>query len=425
MLFSNLHATVYPSVINAVWLTPSGSFRPIRKVNARRQVTSNGMHSCISDIWSACWTGRFYFGLLVFVVVVNEVSGSSIATNGNEETKGNIKFSLDLYKKLADVNGNLVTSPASLEIVLALTYIGAKGSTARQIASVINKTNDPKSVTSSALSLLKVLKSADNVTLESASGMFIQKHFEVKNEFKLAGESLSSVAQNTDFSQAETAASVINKWVEQATNGKIKNMVSEDSISPFTKLILINAIYFKAPWKIPFNKKQTSIEPFYTTRTQKKDVPMMYMKKRLGYSQLDEIDSDVLELQYEGRNLSMVILLPRKIDGLRVLENQLRVADIIEALRTIYPAEVEVTLPRFLLQNDINLNPTLIKLGLSDMFDRNLADFSGISDTGLFVSQVKQRTFIEVNEKGTEAAASTTATWHRIKVHSRSSHMVT
>lgn len=368
-------------------------------------MTSSSMRSYVSDLWSICRIVSFYFGLVVFVVVVNEVSSSSV--DNTDQTKGNLKFSLDLYKELAQVHGNLVTSPASLEIVLALTYLGAKGSTARQIASIINKTNDQKSMTSSAISLLNVLKSEDNVTLESATGMFIQKNFEVKNDFKVASQLLSSTAQNIDFSEAVEAARLINKWVEQATNEKIKNMVSEGSLSPFTKLMLINAVYFKAAWKIPFNKKQSSVEPFYITKTQKKDVPMMYMKKRVGYTQLDELESDVLELQYEGRNLSMVILLPREIDGLRTLENELRVEDIAEVLRTIYPAVVEVTLPRFTLQSDINLNPTLVKLGLSDMFDGNLADFSGISETGLVVSQVKQKTFIEVNEKGTEAAVST------------------
>ncbi|XP_049948314.1 leukocyte elastase inhibitor A-like [Schistocerca serialis cubense] len=180
-------------------------------------------------------------------------------------------------------------------------------------------------------------------------------------------------------------------------------------LSQLTCLVLVNAIYFKGLWDIPFKKDDMSPMPFHVSATQKKTVDMMKLKKHLMYTEAKQLEAQVLKLDYKGSQLSMVILLPKKNNGLKKLEAKLASLNLADILYKMSLVKVEAYLPKFKLEHEIDLRDTLEKLGMKTMFDPCEADLTGISDSqpGLVVSHILHKAFIEVNEKGTEAAAAT------------------
>jgi serpin B len=193
--------------------------------------------------------------------------------------------------------------------------------------------------------------------------------------------------------------------VESQTNGKIKDLIPPESLGAMTRLVLTNAVYFKGDWVQPFQKRNTREEDFTVSAQEKVKVPLMHQQMKMGYA--EEGTFQVLELPYAGRELSMVVLLPKKVDGLPELEKAITVDKLASLLSNLPVREVNTYLPKFKLETSFGLNPTLEALGMKRAFSRE-ADFSGISSAeALYISAVLHKAYVDVNEEGTEAAAAT------------------
>lgn len=221
---------------------------------------------------------------------------------------------------------------------------------------------------------------------------------------------------------------MINDWVEKITQSKIKDLIKPDMLNSLTRLVLVNAIYFKGDWASKFDIKKTAdevglfhihniqlnqhiLQDFHLDDGSTKKVPMMRQTKKFEFAILDELSASMLELPYTGDRLSLQLVLPRRGNNLAALEQKLRTADLQQLFDSNRGEEkVAVTLPRFKLEQTISLTDQLQQLGMTDMFVGGKADFSAIDGSrNLYVSEVVQKAFIEVNEEGSEAAAATGA----------------
>ncbi|XP_023800881.1 leukocyte elastase inhibitor-like [Cyanistes caeruleus] len=199
-----------------------------------------------------------------------------------------------------------------------------------------------------------------------------------------------------------------------ASEGKIPDLLSEGSVDSITKLVLVNAIYFKANWATKFQEADTTDAPFWLNKNEKKTVKMMYQKNKFNFGYIPEEKICVLELPYDGKELSMFILLPRDTEedstGLQKMEKRLTLEMLQDWTRpeNLYYTDVHVRLPKFKLEESYDLKSDLVAMGLLDVFDSGKADLSGMSGArDLFLSAVVHKAFVEVNEEGTEAAAAT------------------
>ena len=238
-----------------------------------------------------------------------------------------------------------------------------------------------------------------------ANKMFFHNGFNPKMSFRkqLMRDFYSDVVV-TDFAKGY-ADQLINYFVEDITRGKIEDLIEPGLISASTKMILVNAIYFKADWQVKFDKLLTKDDYFYTEGGGKVRVPTMHLKSNFEVADLTDLDSRVLRLPYKGGRIVMDILLPNARDGLDRLEKKLLDVDLWSMVESKkYSNEVMVSLPKFRLSSSISLRRVLEDLGVTEIFHGGLG---GITDQDLAVTEVVQKAVIEVNEEGTEAAAAT------------------
>lgn len=200
----------------------------------------------------------------------------------------------------------------------------------------------------------------------------------------------------------------INKWVEDVTRQKIKDLIGEGAITALTRVVLVNAIYFKGNWANQFKPENTSKGKFKLIKGQEKECDMMHLTKKFRFGFNEDLKFSVVELPYSGDSLGMVILLPQKADGLPELEKSLTPKVLSAAMEQTRSVEVNLQLPKFKMESSFTLNDALSSLGMQDLFIEGKADLSGVNgDTDLSVSKVLHKAFVEVNEEGTEAAAAT------------------
>ncbi|KAK7866098.1 hypothetical protein R5R35_011616 [Gryllus longicercus] len=321
-------------------------------------------------------------------------------------------FSVDLYKKAGSATeGNVVLSPLSAGLLLALTWMGAGGLTARELGRALHLPQDERVVAlgSKALvsSLQTSLKPSQEVILRFANKLYVQSGFRLKEDFRLKASSFFAAdAEQLDFARdADGARSAINRWVEQYTADKIKDLFPRGSPSSSSLLILVNAVYLKAIWLHTFDVKQTEMKEFHLSPKSTVKVPTMRKYHDFLFANMADLKATALQLPVEdGRGLKMVIVLPNSVDGLSQLEANLHLLDVNAIAWE--KRSVNISLPRFLIEATHNLNVQLQQLGVNDLFTRN-ANLSGIANEGLFVSKAVQKTFIDVNENGIEAAAAT------------------
>jgi serpin B len=218
--------------------------------------------------------------------------------------------------------------------------------------------------------------------------------------------------EQLDFGgQPEAACQRINQWVEEQTAGKITNLISAEALNEFTDLLLVNAVYFKGDWTEQFDETATKEASFPLGLLKKVELQMMHQQADFSYAEVDGIQ--VVELPYGDRDLSMVVLLPKRVGGLAKLEASLSGSNVSKWINALSPQLVKVFLPKFRLTQQFALSDILKSMGMTTAFDITTADFSGIKDMGacillpLCISEVIHKSFVEVNEKGTEAAAAT------------------
>jgi serpin B len=243
--------------------------------------------------------------------------------------------------------------------------------------------------------------------LRVANALWGQKDYEFLKPFiRLVEKQYGGKLQPVDFVAArEKARQTINSWVEKQTNDKIKDLISPGVLDAMTRLVLTNAVYFKGNWASQFEEDRTRDEPFTLPTGDKVQTPMMNQKAEFGYAENDKLQ--VLEMPYVGEELSMVVLLPRKADGLGPVEKDLSADALTRWLAGTRRREVIVAIPKFKLTDKFSLESVLTAMGMRDAFSRS-ADFSGMTGgRDLFISAVIHQAYVDVNEEGTEAAAAT------------------
>jgi serpin B len=327
----------------------------------------------------------------------------------------NNAFAVDLYTQLRSQPGNLFFSPESISTALAMTYAGARGETASEMTKTLHFTLSPERLHPAMGALLANLNAAhDGYQLRVADALWAQRDYTFLDDFlKITRDDYGAALNKVDFKgAAEAARGTINQWVAQKTDDKIKDLIGPGVLDRRTRLVLTNAIYFKGDWETQFDKSRTKAEDFHITPSQSIQTPLMHREG--GFSYLDGGAFQALEIAYKSKELSMVVFLPREIDGLSALEQSMTPAAMKQWLGQLRPVpKVILTLPAFRMTRQFGLGGTLAAMGMPTAFGAG-ADFSGMTgERDLFISAVIHKAFIDVNEEGTEAAAATAVTMTR------------
>ena len=342
---------------------------------------------------------------------------TNVVSSVNEHThrlaKSNNAFAIHLYETLRDANQseNLFFSPLSISTAMAMTHLGAKGTSSSQIAEVLrfNRLEEWR-LHHSFKELNSLLFGSDNkYVLRAANKLYGKAGYDLAQDFldgtrQFYDSVFESVADFTDPSAIEN----INDWVSQQTEGRIQDLIAPGALDALTRLILVNAVYFKGQWATQFDPEDTEPGVFKMKHDETAMVNMMQLKGKFQLSDDKVRKCFVLELPYDGKDLSMLAVLPWEDDGLASVESQLT-EDVLDFWDSDLEEEkVNIQFPRFKLEDQFSLSTSLASMGMSDPFVRGKANFEGISgDKSLFISEVLHKAFVEFNEEGTEAAAAT------------------
>jgi serpin B len=333
--------------------------------------------------------------------------------------ESNTAFACDLYQAVRHREGNLLFSPYSISVALAMARSGAGGKTASQMDAVLHLPRE--GVSQSFRDLAQRLEpplAAEGekegappiaaYELDIANALWGQEGLPFRERFLgVLRDDYGAPLKRVDFTKPGEARDQINAWVEAQTRGRIKDIVPEGEPAQGACLALANAIYLKAPWAKPFMAGRTAEGAFTTSKGDQVTVRFMHQTETLRYVGTDTVQ--VLSLPYREGRLSMVLLLPRKRDGLEELEARLDPEKLASWTVAMRPSHVHVALPRFEFESLFDLTGTLAEMGMRDAFDRERADFSNMAAAKLFISVVLHKSFVSVDEEGTEAAAATTA----------------
>ncbi len=334
---------------------------------------------------------------------------------------GSNALALDLYHKLrnrgeaGEGGGNLFFSPFSVSSALAMTWAGARNETEREMAEVLHFTLGQERLHRAYAALCARLDgSGDGFQVSIANALWRQETEKLLADYlALTKRCYGAACREVDFMNAtEAARQTINAWVEERTRGKIKDLIKESDINASTMLVLINAIHFKGQWLYRFDKENTIAGPFHVSGTQEVEVPFMVQKTDLKYCETEDLQA--VELFYKGKELSMVVLLPREWEGLAGMESRLNTESLKRILGKLRMRRIEIRLPKFKMISDNPLTDIFKALGMKKAFSPREADFSGMTGKrDLFISRILHKAFVEVNEEGTEAAAATAVVMKR------------
>uniref|UniRef100_A0A3B4TLT8 Leukocyte elastase inhibitor n=1 Tax=Seriola dumerili TaxID=41447 RepID=A0A3B4TLT8_SERDU len=336
-------------------------------------------------------------------------------------SKANTAFSLALSKQLSnnDKTANIFFSPFSISSGLAMVMLGAGGNTATQISECLKPQDCQDDVHSGFTQLLSELNKPDApYALSVANRLYGEQSYQFVEGFLAETKKhYHAELESVNFqSSSEDIRVKINSWVEEQTQGKIKDLLAQHIVDGLSKLVLVNAIYFKGNWNKRFEEDSTVDAQFRINKNDTKPVRMMCQKSNFSHATIPEANFQILLMPYKGNDLSMLIFLPNEIEddttGLEKLEKELTYEKFVEWTRPdlMGQTEVEVRLPRFKLEETYDLNDVLKSMGMEDVFDAAKSDFSGMSSANdLVLSKVIHKAFVEVNEEGTEAAAATAA----------------
>jgi serpin B len=322
---------------------------------------------------------------------------------------GNAEFAMALYHQLRTMKGNLFFSPYSISTALGMTYAGARGNTEAQMAQAVHFLLNQEQL-HAAFALLDAklndMGSKGYFQLKVANSLWPQKGYIIQKDFlALVQQFYGVLITSVNYGDPETARCIINAWVMEKTEGKIEELIPPGMLDVWTRLTLVNAIYFKGSWAHQFDQNLTRESPFWITPEEQVQVIMMTQKRAFRYGGVDGLQ--ILELPYTGGTASMFVLLPDEPGGLEDLERLLSVENLSRWTSALDEVEVEVFIPRFEIIFPLRLDETLQSMGMTDAF-YSRADFSGISDVEkFFIGSVLHEAFVVVDEEGTEAAAAT------------------
>ncbi|MDA8244572.1 MAG: serpin family protein [Elusimicrobia bacterium] len=317
-----------------------------------------------------------------------------------------------LYSAEARKGGNVFFSPYSIYGAFAAVYEGAKGSTAGEMASVFSFPPKAGELRAGVAGLKKALASSlKGAVFTQADSFWAQDGYKFRKDYlKTLRADYSAQALNADFRKnPEEARRRINMWTENATKGRIRGLFPEGSLDPLTRLVLVNAVYFKGSWENRFDPALTAEADFTGPEGGKLKVPMMALKGERELQYGEDAQKQVLRLPYKGGGLAMLVLLPKEGVKLSALEAALTPEALEAARKELYTQKVRVFLPKFTFGYGLTLNEPLAALGMPTAFT-DKADFSGMDGKkDLYVQKAFHKAFVEVTEEGTEAAAATGA----------------
>jgi len=321
----------------------------------------------------------------------------------------NTEFALALYRQRCRTAGNLCFAPYSLSTALGMTYGGARGDTARQMAATLHFRLPQEQLHAAFAQLAAVMRdiaAKGAVELHMANALWPHINYPFLADFlALTARAYGATTTAVDYRDAETARRTINDWVAAQTNDKIQALIPAGTLNGLTRLLLVNAIYFKGQWAHPFDPTLTRPAPFWRTPDQSVPVPFMTKEQRFLYTENATVQ--IIGLPYAGDDLVMLIFLPRKTDGLAAFEAVMTMETLGPWIQDLTPTKVLVTLPRFQLTAAVQLNEQLHAMGMVDAFG-DQADFSGMDGTHLlYMGAVLHQAVITVNEVGAAAAAAT------------------
>jgi serpin B len=343
-----------------------------------------------------------------------DVSGSDLESLAD----GNTQFAFDLYGQLQSQPGNLFYSPYSISSALAMTYAGAEGGTAEEMAATLRFLLDQENLhpafnaLDQKLDLLAELEvpkdQGDPFQLNIANAIWGQQDFHFEDDFlDLLAENYGAGLRLLDYiSQPEESRLAINQWVSDETKEKIQDLIPQGGITNDTRMVLSNAIYFKATWLEEFNKELTEEGIFYGLGGEEILAQMMRTGQDASFRYLKEDGYQAVELPYIGSQVSMLVLVPDQ-GRFEEFEDQFSIEELNRTLDGLSYSPVELTFPRFEFETEISLASTLSAMGMPTALSE-AADFSGMTGAkDLFISDVFHKAFVSVDEEGTEAAAAT------------------
>ncbi|NP_001012027.1 antithrombin-III precursor [Rattus norvegicus] len=337
-----------------------------------------------------------------------------------ELSKANSRFATNFYQHLADSkndNDNIFLSPLSISTAFAMTKLGACNNTLKQLMEVFKfdtiseKTSDQIHFFFAKLNCRLYRKANKSSNLVSANRLFGDKSLTFNESYQDVSEIVyGAKLQPLDFKEnPEQSRVTINNWVANKTEGRIKDVIPQGAIDELTALVLVNTIYFKGLWKSKFSPENTRKEPFHKVDGQSCLVPMMYQEGKFKYRRVGE-GTQVLEMPFKGDDITMVLILPKPEKSLAKVEQELTPELLQEWLDELSEVMLVVHVPRFRIEDSFSLKEQLQDMGLVDLFSPEKSQLPGIIAEGrddLFVSDAFHKAFLEVNEEGSEAAAST------------------
>lgn len=351
-----------------------------------------------------------YLGLLSLLAMQSLVTGAAFP---DETIAG---WSVNVYNHLRATgeDENILFSPLSIALAMGVMELGAQGSTLKEIRHSMGYEGLKSGEEFSFLRDFSSMVSAEEgqYVMKIANSLFVQNGFHINEEFlQIMKMYFNAEVNHVDFSQNVAVANYINKWVENYTNSLLKDLVSPGDFDAVTHLALINAVYFKGNWKSQFRPENTRTFSFTKDDESEVQIPMMYQQGEFYYGEFSDGSNEaggiyqVLEIPYEGDEISMMLVLSRQEVPLATLEPLLKAQLIEEWANSVKKQKVEVYLPRFTVEQEIDLKDILKALGVTEIFIKD-ANLTAMSDKKeLFLSKAVHKSFIEVNEEGAEAAA--------------------
>lgn len=351
-----------------------------------------------------------FLGLFSLLILQSVVFGATLP----DETSVEVSVNMYNHLRATGEDENILFSPLSIALAMGIMEFGAQGSTLKEIRHSVDYDNLK---TGEEFSFLKdfsnmVTAEESQYVMKIANSLFIQNGFHVNDKFlQMMKKYFNAEVNHVDFSQNVAVANYINKWVENNTNNLLKDLVSPRDFDAVTHMALISAVYFKGNWKSQFRPENTRTFSFTKDDESEIQIPMMYQQGEFYYGEFSDGSNEaggiyqVLEIPYEGDEISMMLVLSRQEVPLATLEPLVKAQLIEEWANSVKKQKVEVYLPRFTVEQEIDLKDILKALGITEIFikDANLTTLSDNKE--IFLSKAIHKSFIEVNEEGSEAAA--------------------
>ncbi|XP_031333562.1 leukocyte elastase inhibitor-like [Photinus pyralis] len=338
---------------------------------------------------------------LLLCVILTVIKSDEIL----EFQNSNVEFAADLYKEIsAKQADNFLVCPLSAQIILSLATVGSRDSSAEQLSSCLHLPNDPMKIQGIFGKVNDKFNVSQPYQFSSANKIYLGDKSAIKNDYRdIAINTFKAGIENVNFDDREQATKIINQWVENKTNNKIKDIIEKISLSPSTYAILVNALYFHGNWIHEFDGNGDYKHEFYVSETEIVSTNFMFQRNNFNYCYNEKLRAEFLELPFVGDDVTMTIALPKSNHGLNELENH--ISDVILP-QSFQKLDAFISIPKFTMASTIDLKKILKVLGVTDPFNTK-ANFKGITEAPIYIDEVVQKTFIEINEKGTTAAAAT------------------